>query len=76
MLTFLWEKKDFNIILRSQWKHGNSSYQVRKDLATFCKLVARFLGKSCVKGLRARKMFKQIKFKVVYCELKEKTVFS
>ena len=60
----------------SQQKDWNSSYQVRQILAPFCNLFARNLGLNCVKGLRVTKIFKQIKFEVVWGKLAAKLCFQ
>ena len=49
-----------------------SSYQVRQNLALFCKLVAIILGLNCLKGLKIFKIVKEIKFEEVWDKLKAK----
>ena len=45
------------------------SYIVRQILALFCNLVAVILGKSCVKGIRVKKIVKEIVFEEVWGKL-------
>ena len=45
------------------------SYIVRQILALFCNLVAVILGKNCVKGIRVKKIVKEIVFEEVWGKL-------
>ena len=65
----------FNTKFGSLWKDRESSYQERKILAPFCKLVTLILEWNCVKiGLRVTKIVKQIKFEWVWDELEAKNL--
>ena len=66
----------FNTQFGPQCKDWNIRYWARQISALFCKLVAQILHSDCVKGLRAVKSLKQIKFAVAWGELKAKKLFS
>ena len=57
--------------------HGDrkSSYHVRQITTNSCKLVALNLIWNCVKDIRVKKIFKQIKFEGVWDSLEVRNVF-
>ena len=66
----------FDTEFRPQWKDRESSYQVRQNLALFCKLVALTLSWNCVKGIIVTKTLKKFKFEVAWSKLEAKPFFQ
>ena len=69
-------RKSFNTKFWPQWKDPKNGLQVKEILALICNVVALSLGWNYVKGLKVIKIFKEINFEGIWCELEAKNCFQ